>query len=255
MVIDYDSFEEFRDPVTYDLECDAFANDKPVIEQWARELGSPLLDLACGTGRMSIHMALQGYPVTGVDIVPEMIGHARKKAAARGVSIEFVVGDARSFQLEKQFPFIFMLMNAFQFLPTRADHEAMLARVREHLAPGGRFLFETRNPNAENLLRVMHPNGQQYATPDGGQLLTSETMYYDAMTQIQHYTGTRRFVTANGQETVKTLRVGLRYVYPQEMETLLHYNGFRIRECYGDWEQAPLTANSPAMIYVCERQN
>lgn len=254
MVIDYDSFEEFRDPVTYDLECDAFADDKPVIEQWARELGSPLLDLACGTGRMSIHMAQQGYAVTGVDIVPEMIGHARKKAAERGVSIEWLVADARSFELGRQFPFIFMLMNAFQFLPTRTDHEAMLARVQEHLQPGGCFLFETRNPNAQNLLRVMHPNGQQYATPDGGQLLKHETQHYDAMTQIQHYTSTLKFVAADGGERTKTLRVGLRYVYPQEMEALLHYNGFKIRTVYGDWQQAPLTAQSPAMVYVCERR-
>jgi hypothetical protein len=48
------------------------------------------------------------------------------------------------------------------------------------------------------------------------------------------------------------MRVGLRYVFPQEMEALLHYNGFRIRTVYGDWQGNPLTAESPAMIYVCE---
>ncbi len=84
-MIDYDSFEEFQDPETYDIVCDAFAEDYPFIEQWAEKLGGPLLDLACGTGRMSIHMALRGYEVTGVDIVPEMIAHAQKKAADRAV--------------------------------------------------------------------------------------------------------------------------------------------------------------------------
>ncbi len=254
-VIDYDSFEEFRDPVTYDLQCDGFAEDFPVIEQWAAKLGAPLLDLACGTGRMAIHMALKGYPVTGVDIVPEMIAHARRKAAERGVSVEWHVADARSFALGQQFPFAFMLMNAFQFLLTRADHEAMLARVRAHLQPGGCFLFETRNPTDGNLRKAMHPDGQVYRTAGGGRLVTQEEQFYDTMTQIQHYTTTMRFFEPDGAETVKTLRVALRYVYPQEMEALLHYNGFRIREAYGDWQQSPLTAASPAMIMLCEKRD
>jgi hypothetical protein len=39
---------------------------------------------------------------------------------------------------------------------------------------------------------------------------------------------------------------------PQTMEALLFYNGFQIRSCYGNWQQEPLTASSPAMIYVCQ---
>ncbi|MEO8393910.1 MAG: class I SAM-dependent methyltransferase [Chloroflexota bacterium] len=253
-MIDYDSFEEFRDPETYDVECDAFAEDFPAIEQWSRELGGPLLDLACGTGRMSIHMARLGYQVTGVDLIPEMIAHARKKTAQQALSIEYVVADARDFHLGKQFPCIFMLMNAFQFLLTRADHEAMLACVREHLAPDGCFIFETRNPSPRNLFEVRHPGGEQFMTPDGGQLITTEQQYYDPITQIQHYTGTLKFLHPDGQQEVKTHRVALRYVFPQEMESLLFHNGFQIRTVYGDWQQNPLTAASPAMIYVCARR-
>jgi 2-polyprenyl-3-methyl-5-hydroxy-6-metoxy-1,4-benzoquinol methylase len=253
-MVDYDTYEEFRDPVTYDLECDAFDDDYPAIEQWARKTGGPLLDLACGTGRMSIHMALQGYEVTGVDLIPEMIAHGKKKAAARGVSIEFVVADARDFHLGRQYPFVFMLMNAFQFLHTRADHEAMFACVREHLEPDGYFLFETRNPSPQNLFQVMHPQGQQFTMADGGQLVVTEQQVYDPLTQLQHYTSHRRFLHSDGQQEERTMRVGLRYVFPQEMEALLHYNGFRIHTVYGSWQQAPLTADSPAMIYVCQKR-
>ena len=253
-MIDYDLFEEFRDPVTYDVQCDAFADDFPCIETWAQALGGPLLDLACGTGRMSIHMARRGYPVTGVDLIPEMIAHAHKKAAQRAVSIDFVVGDARSFQLNQQFPLIFMLMNAFQFLLTREDHEAMLARVREHLQPGGCFIFETRNPSPRNLFEVRHPEGERFVLPDGGELISTEQQHYDPMTQIQHCVGDYRWLHPDGEQEQKTLRVALRYVFPQEMEALLFHNGFQIRTVYGDWQQNPLTADLPAMIYVCERR-
>ena len=252
-MVDYDIYEEFRDPESYDLECDAFAADKPTIDQWATTLGGPLLDLACGTGRMAIHLAAQGYAVTGVDLVPEMIGRARQKAADRDVAIDWVVADARDFHLQQQFPFIFMLMNAFQFLLTREDHEAMLACVREHLQPGGYFLFETRNPTPRNLTEVRHPEGQRYALPEGGNLLATEQQYYDPLTQIQHYVRELNFAYADGQHETKQLRTALRYVYPQEMAALLYYNGFSIHTIYGDWQQRPLTATSYSMIYVCQR--
>src|SRR6266496_5277243 len=97
----YDYYAEFRDPVTYDLECDTFDADIPAIEEWAHKLGGPLLDLACGTGRMALHMAARGYSVTGVDLIPEMIAHARKKAAQQNLAVEWVVSDARDFHLQR----------------------------------------------------------------------------------------------------------------------------------------------------------
>jgi 2-polyprenyl-3-methyl-5-hydroxy-6-metoxy-1,4-benzoquinol methylase len=253
-MIDYDPFEEFRDPQTYDLEVESYDDDRPLISQWARTLGGPLLDLACGTGRMALRVAAQDYEVTGVDIVPEMVELARKKAAERGLSIEWVVADGRAFHLQKQFAFIFMVCNAWQFFLTREDQESMLACVREHLRPGGCFLFETRNPTPDNLLQVLHPEGQRYTLPDGVQLVTSEQQYYDPMTQIQHYTRHMKFIRPGGQQMEKVLHTGLRYVYPQEMEALLYHNGFQIRACYGNWQQEPLTATSRSMIYVCEKR-
>jgi 2-polyprenyl-3-methyl-5-hydroxy-6-metoxy-1,4-benzoquinol methylase len=253
-MIDHDNLEEFRDPQTYDLQDEGYYDDYPLTEQWARSLGRPLLDLACGTGRMALRMAELGYQVTGVDITPEMIGWARQKAAKQGVSIEWVVADARTFHLQKQFSFIYMLENVFQFFLTRADQEALLARVREHLLPEGCFLFETRNPTPRNLLEGRRPEPQKFTLPDGGHLVITEQHYYDPMTQIQHYTYHHTFLQPEGQREEKTLHTALRYVYPQEMEALLYYNGLQIRACYGSWQQEPLTATSPSMIYVCQKR-
>ena len=253
-MIDHDNLEEFRDPQTYDLEDNGYDEDWPLTEQWARSLGGPLLDLACGTGRMTLRMAEFGYQVTGVDITPEMIGWARQKAAKQGVSIEWVVADARTFHLQKQFSFIYMLENVFQFFLTRADQEALLARVREHLLPEGCFLFETRNPSPRNLLEVRHPEPQKYTTPDGGQLVVTEQQHYDPMTQIQHNTCPHQWLYPGGQREEKTIHTALRYVFPQEMEALLYYNRLQIRACYGSWQQEPLTATSPSMIYVCQKR-
>ena len=147
-----------------------------------------------------------------------------------------------------------MLENAFQFFLTREDQEAMLARVWEHLLPEGCFLFETRNPSPRNLLEVRHPEPQTYTTPDGGQLVVTEQQHYDPMTQIQHCTSHLAFLYPGGQHVEKTHRTALRYVFPQEMEALLFYNGFQIRSSYGNWQQDPLTATSRSMIYVCQKR-
>src|SRR3954447_4873017 len=51
------------------------------------------LDLGCGTGTDSIYLAQRGWDITGVDMVPEPLAIARRKAAARGVLANFVHGD------------------------------------------------------------------------------------------------------------------------------------------------------------------
>ena len=255
VMIDHDNLEDFRDADLYDLRDEGYDDDYPLTEQWARATGGPLLDLACGTGRMALRLAGLGYQVTGVDITPEMIAQARQKASQQARSIDWVVADARTFQLGKQFSLIYMLENAWQFFLTRAGQEALLARVREHLLPEGCFLFETRNLTPRNVQYPRRLEPQKYQTPNGGQLVVADQQYYDPMTQIQHYTNTFTFFGPDGRELREQLvRVALRYVYPQEIEALLHYNGFEIRTCYGSWQQEPLIATSPAMIYVCQRR-
>jgi len=183
-MIDYDPLEGYRDPEAYDLAEEGHEEDYPITEQWACSLGGPLLDLACGTGTMALRLAKLGYQVTGVDIIPEMIAWASQKAAAQAISVDWVVADARTFQLQKQFRFIYMLGNAFQHFLTRTDQEALLARVREHLHPEGCFLFCTRNPSPRNLFEARYPEPQQYMLPDGRQLISTEQQQYDPLTQI-----------------------------------------------------------------------
>jgi 2-polyprenyl-3-methyl-5-hydroxy-6-metoxy-1,4-benzoquinol methylase len=246
--------EGYRDPQAYDAEEAGYDEDIPLTEQWARTLGGPLLDLACGTGTMAVHLAKLGYQVTGLDIVPEMIAWASQKAAAQSVSIEWVEADARAFQLQKQFRFVYMLGNAFQHFLTRADQEALLARVREHVQPEGCFLFCTRNPSPKNLLEARFSEPQHLTLPDGRQVVGTEQQQYDPISQIQYYTFHEQWLHPDGRLEEKTTRTALRYVYPQEMEALLFYNGWQMRASYGNWQQEALTATSRLMIYVCQLQ-
>lgn len=83
--------------------------------------------------------------------------------------------------------------------------------------------------------------------------MVSTAQRHDALRQTVEYVLYRRW-DEDGQPRVRTEHTTLRFVYPAEMEALLHYNGLAIRDAYGDWDRRPLANDSPRMIYVCERR-
>ena len=252
---DYSTYlEGYRDAQAYDIEDNGFDADYPLTYQLAQEMGGPLLDLACGTGTMALRLAAHGFQVTGIDIVPEMIAWAEQKALKQGISMNWSVADARTFHLHKHFPFIYMLGNAFQHFLSRADQEALFARVREHLSPQGCFLFCTRNPSPRNLFEERFSEPQTYSLPNGKHYQSTEHQKYDPLAQIQYYTFHEQWLTPDGLQEKQTYHTALRYVFPLEMEALLFYNGFEIRACYGSWEQEPLNGDSRNMIYICQKR-
>ncbi len=253
-MIDHNNLEEFADPYTYDIEDN---NDTGVAfyTALARETGGPVLEIACGTGRVSIPIARLGFAVTGLDIVPGMLDLARSKST--DLPMRWVEGDARAFDLGEHFRLIFVTGNAFQAFLTRADQEALLARVREHLHDEGLFAFETRNPRWANLeTRDEEEEWQTYTNLhriSGRDVRVSKTQAYDHVAQILHWTTYRRW-REGGQEHTKITRIALRYTFPQELAALLYYSGFTIIRQYGDWNLEPLTAASTSIIVVCSKR-
>src|SRR6266536_3907628 len=128
-LLGHDNLEAFSDPERYDIHENN--TGVPFYTALAQETGGPVLELACGTGRVSIPIARLGFAVTGLDIVPGMVERASSKAV--GLPTRWIEGDARTFDLGEQFRLIFLTGNAFQAFLTNADQEALLQRVRAHL--------------------------------------------------------------------------------------------------------------------------
>lgn len=275
MLIDHDNLEEFSDPHAYDIE-DSSDTGLAFYTALAQETGGPVLEVACGTGRVSIPIARLGFQVTGLDIVPGMLDLARSKSA--GLPTRWVEGDARAFDLGEQFRLVFLTGNAFQAFLTRSDQEALLARVRAHLHDDGLFAFETRNPRWANLeragqetqpgsWRAQHSEGlfalletrdeeedwRTYTDSSGREVRVSKTQAYDHVAQVLHWTTYRRWRDGD-QEQTRTTRIAVRFTFPQELAALLHYNGFTIIRQYGDWNLEPLTASSRSIIVVCRKR-
>jgi SAM-dependent methyltransferase len=268
-LIDHDNLEEYADPVDYDRQ---YSSDTGVAfySALAWEAGGPVLEIACGTGRVAIPIARQGFAVTGLDVVPAMLDRARFKAEAAGLSVRWVEGDARRFDLDSErFRLIFLTGNAFQAFLTNADQEALLGRVRAHLHDEGLFAFETRNPrwrtsggrdeDPDGLFVYLETRAEEEALPPhtdahGREVRESRSRTYDHVAQVLHWTSYQRWHEGGALEHTKTTRIALRYTFPQELAALLHHNGFTIARRYGDWDGEPLTAASPSIIVVCRKR-
>ncbi len=259
-MIEHDNLEEYAEPRTYDLE-DSSDTGVAFYTALARETGGPVLEVACGTGRVGIPIARQGFAVTGLDIVPGMLELAHGKSA--DLPTRWVEGDARAFDLGERFRLIFLTGNAFQAFLTRAEQEALLGRVRAHLHDEGLFAFETRNPrwhtaDYEGLFVPLETREREvhwpaYTDSHGREVRVSRTQVYDHVAQVLHWTTYRRWHEGDLERT-KVTRIAVRYTFPQELEALLHYNGFTIIRQYGDWNLEPLTAESPSILVVCRKR-
>ena len=111
-----ESIPLYRDGRHYDALNSFLVADIPFYEEEARKAGGLVLELACGTGRLTIPIARSGVEIVGLDLSASMLAHARTKAKALGVDIEFVEGDCRSFDLGRKFALIFMAFNSMQHL-------------------------------------------------------------------------------------------------------------------------------------------
>ena len=261
-LLDHDNLEEFADAVNYDRE-DTSDTGVAFYSALAQETGGPILELACGTGRVALPIAQLGFSVTGLDIVQGMLEQARCKS--NGYPVQWVEGDARNFHLDAQFRLIFLTGNAFQAFITNADQSALLHRVSSHLHDEGLFAFETRNPQLNSDFkqgeghfftlesRAEENVGEPLINVDGNEVFISRSQLYDPLAQVLHVTTHKRWHTG-GEERTLTTRIALRFTFPQELAALLDYHGFVLIRQFGDWNGEPLAATSPSIICVCQKR-
>jgi 2-polyprenyl-3-methyl-5-hydroxy-6-metoxy-1,4-benzoquinol methylase len=164
----------------------------------ARQASGEILELACGTGQLTVPIASEGLPIAGLDLSTPMLNRATERAAAAKVSVEHSPGDMRNFNLGRQFGLIFIARNSLLHLHSTADFLATFAAIRRHLAPEGMFAFDVFNTNMQRLAR---PAGQRFPvmqveTQLFGTLSVEETHDYDSATQVNRG---RLYVSAPGK--------------------------------------------------------
>ena len=110
-----------------------------VIHLMDIEPGSEVLDICCGPGRHALVLGERGFRVTGVDRTESYIEIARQKAEDAGLTVQFQVGDARSYKDPDRFDAAISLYTSFGYFEDPEEDRLLLTNVHTSLAAGGSF--------------------------------------------------------------------------------------------------------------------
>lgn len=224
----YDGFAPIYDAWAADM-----TDDIDFYVDLAREAAGPVIELAAGTGRISIPIAQRtGKRVIGIDLSPAMLALAREHAAEAGVELELHEGDMRDVDYEMASDLVICPYRALLHLPSWADRRRVFERVARALRPGGRFAF--------NAFVFDH----RYACE------------YDGRWQDEPRRHFTEYVPADNRVDI-TLEAGptlsLWWVARSEWEGLLDAAGLETEALYGWFDRRPFEDASREFVWVARR--
>ncbi len=233
----------YDDAELYDLVAPPSAEMERYYVEAAGGSGRRVLELACGSGRLAVPLAASGASVTGGDLSEPMLARACQAAAECGVDASFVALDMRDFALGQLFDAVVIGANSLTHLHTHDDFAQAFTAIRNHLAPGGRLLFDVFVPSAQLLSQ---PTGQRqplgsFTHPRLGAVTVEETVDYDPITQLSRADW---YWSTPARPDFRHTPLELRMIYPQELPLLLNLGGLRLSERYGGFDRSPLTPQS-----------
>ena len=225
--------------------------DLQFYKRWLpKNKDTSILELCCGTGRLTLPIAKDGYDISGVDYTPSMLEQAKAKAIEGGLEVEFIEADIRTLDLPKKYDLIFIPFNSIHHLYDNEDLFKALNVVKNHLKDGGSFLLDCFNPNIQFIVEGKKEQKEiaAYTTSDGREVLIKQIMRYESKAQNNriewHY-----FI--NGEfNSIQNL--DMRMFYPQELDSYLEWNGFDIIHKFGSFEEEAFNNNSVKQIFVCQ---
>ncbi len=210
----------------------------------AAEVGGPVLELGCGTGRVAWPMAADGFEVVGLDRSTAMLDKARSKADRfPGADAKFVEGDMSDFDVGSEFRLVIIAFRSFQVLLTVEAQRSALTCIHRHLQPDGKLVVDVFDPRLEFLIPgASIDQSGVFAHPDRGTTVSFETIERDLDPLSQVMREVWRFVetddagrTVRQEDEVLEIRWGYRF----EMRHLFELAGFRIEAEYSDFRRHP----------------
>jgi SAM-dependent methyltransferase len=227
-----------------------------------RESGDPVLELGCGTGRITMTLAQMGMRVTGLDLSERMLERATKKRSMLRTEererVHLVQGDMAKFDLGEKFRLIIIPFRPFQHLLEVKEQMACLECVRKHLMPAGRLILDVFQTDAERMHDPVHMRETpivEYKTSDGRKVgITERVAAFHRAEQINDVEMIFAIEHAGGKKERLVFAWPLRYFFRYEVEHLLARCGFRVKALYGNFDRTPLEDASPEMIYIAQTE-
>lgn len=250
----------YEDPGYYDQAYRRRREDvRFYVARVRSELGKrpkPVLELGVGTGRVALALAREGIPVVGVDAMQPMLDRFAERLEREPKSVRskvtLVRGDLERVDLGETFRVVTAPFHVLNHCYSREQMADALGTVRRHLTGRGRFLFDVRVPNPDELRRDPDKvyKGRDVTLPSTGRRYHyRERWDYDTVSQIQ--TVEMAFVGVDDPTDFHMQLLTHRCWYPAELGALLHYEGFRVLQRWGDFEGEPLDESHDTQVYLC----
>lgn len=245
--------DPYWNPALYDLEYTEYREDIPWYTALAQSARGPVLELGCGSGRITVPLAEAGAEVTGLERSVPMLTALRERLLSEPEAVadrvRLVRGSFLDIPFRHEFSAIFLPFNAIHHC---ADHREVLrlfAEVRKALQPGGFFALDCYTPDP--LLYQRDPERRygirvDYDPRDGRIIDSWEQSHYDPVAQVHHVIYTYQY--QDGEQV--RLELDLRMYYPAELLGLIDLAGFEIVQRAGDFEGNPATPQSERWVMV-----
>jgi len=222
----------------------------------ARATG-PILELGAGTGRVTLALARAGRHVFAIEHESSMVTKLKKKLEAEAPAVQQRVRvlrkDLRTLKLTQRFSWVIAPFNVFMHLYSRQDIERALKTAHLHLEPRGKLAFDVLMPDLKALSRDPQRDYRLADVKLAGSKLAfkySEAFDYDAISQIQMVT--MRFIHPRDPQQTFITPLAHRQFFPAELETLLHYNHFKVAQRFGDFHGSHLSDQSLTQIVIAQ---
>jgi SAM-dependent methyltransferase len=227
------------DPIArlYDPWSASVVEDVEFYVEEAVASGGPVVELACGTGRISVPVAKAGVRVIGVDASAGMLGVAREYAAAEGVELDLRLGDMREPPVEEQVPLVLIPFRSLLHMTTEADRLRALRAAHGLLRPGGRLVFDVFAPSPEDVDETH------------GRWLEREQAIFERADWDQG----QRTLTLSVRRGEEASTMLLAWLSPPEWRQLLDRAGFELEAQWGWFDRRPYTGGED-VVFAARRR-
>lgn len=230
----------------------------------AQEIGGPVLEIGCGTGRVLLPIARAGIEIHGLDQSPAMLDVLNQKLAREPEELRRRVtlhsGDMRVARLNKQFPLVIIPFRPLQHMHTVEDQIAALRTARSHLNDRGRFVFDVFYPRFDAPRSAIGEERLEMEWPVDGKPGTVIRRFYrnESIDKThQNFSGTFIYRTCEGDRLIREETAPLHmtwYTYPQ-LRALFLLADLEVVEEYGSFAKTPLDNTATEMIFVLGKKN
>jgi ubiquinone/menaquinone biosynthesis C-methylase UbiE len=249
--MNYEQIAQYYDRyVTWDVDIPYF------LKETAKTTGE-VLELMCGTGRLSLPFIEAGIKLTCVDRSSAMLRILQEKIEKRGLVATIIQQNVCELNLDKQFDLIILPFHAFAELVTTADQIKALNSIYKHLTEHGRFLCPLHNPivRQKSTNKQLHLIGRNYSEKEKTTLAVWSAENYSPLTQIVEGMQLFEVYDSEGKMISRTMiELNFCLLERTQFERLAISSGFKVSGLYGDYSYAEFREeSSPAMIFELHR--